>query len=224
VTGRDGDQRRRVLVVDDHPLFRNGLCAVLRGQDWVGEVAEAATVADAVREAQLAPADVVAMDLRLPDGDGIEATERILRARPGTAVLLLTMVPDEDVVARALRAGARGYVLKESDPDHVVDALRTVAGGGLVLGSRVSAAALAELQRAPAYLPAPFDLLTAREREVVAAVAAGRSNDRIARSLGVSEKTVRNVVSGVLGKVQAADRVELALLARDAGLVARQEH
>jgi two-component system, NarL family, nitrate/nitrite response regulator NarL len=214
----------RVLVVDDHPLFRRGLHAMLAHQPWVSAVLEAATVAEALRCVVAEDVDVVAMDVRLPDGDGVETTARISRLRPEVAVLLLTMVDDEDLVVRGLRAGARGYLLKESDPDAVVEALHTVLRGGLVLGPRVAASVLATLRTPPRRLPPPFDLLTPREREVVAHLAAGRGNLEIARALGLSDKTVRNTVSAVLAKLQVTDRVQAALLARDAGLVPGPDH
>lgn len=208
----------RVLVVDDHAVVRRGLRAMLAGEPWVADVAEAATVAEAVREAVSQRAQVVAMDIVLPDGDGIEATERILRAVPHARVLMLTMADDEDVVARALRAGARGYLLKDTDPDTLVDALRTVAVGGVVLGPRVGPQLLASVRRGEPRLPAPLDRLTGREREILARLVAGDSNARIARHLGLSEKTVRNQLTTIFQKLGVADRVQAALLARDAGL------
>jgi len=217
------EQHAQVLVVDDHPVFRRGLVTLLAGESWVDEVHEAATVADAVRAATEQRVDAVAMDVRLPDGDGIEATAAVLRARPGAAVLLLTMVGDPEMVVRGLRAGARGYVLKDSDPDLVGRALRVVRDGGLVLGPGVADDALTTLRLPPAETPAPFDRLTPRELDVVGHLAEGHTNQRIARDLGVHEKTVRNVVSEILAKLHAADRVEVALQAREAGLAAPQE-
>jgi DNA-binding NarL/FixJ family response regulator len=206
-----------VLVVDDHPVVRRGLRTLLHGEAWVGEVLEAATVADSVRQAVTQHVDVVAMDVSLPDGDGIDAVARILAARPEVRIVMLTMADDEEIVARALRAGARGYLVKETDPDTLVDALRTIASGGVVLGPKVGPSVLSTLRRAPADLPSPFDRLSAREREVLAGLAGGESNARIARQLGVSEKTIRNQLSSVFAKLGVADRVQAALLARDAG-------
>lgn len=211
---------QRVLVVDDHPVVRRGLRTMLEGEPWVAAVVEAATVAEAIRAAVTAKAHVVAMDVALPDGDGIEATRRIMVAAPQTKILVLTMADDDDTVARALRAGARGYLLKSTPPDTVVDALRTVAGGGVVLGPDVGVALLAGLRRAPAQLPPPFDQLTSREREILARLVAGDSNAQIGRKLGISDKTVRNQLSAVFGKLSVSDRVQAALLARDAGITA----
>jgi two-component system nitrate/nitrite response regulator NarL len=208
----------RVLIVDDHPVVRRGLRMMLEGEGWVAGVYEAATATQALREAVTQRIQVVAMDIALPDGDGIEATRRIVQALPDVRVLMLTMADDEDVVASALRAGARGYVLKDTDPDTVVDALRTVAAGGVVLGPKVAAAMLTTVQRpAPAVRP-PFDQLTAREREILARLAVGDSNARIARHLGLSEKTVRNQLTVVFSKLGVADRVQAALMAREAGI------
>ncbi len=212
------DRRHGVLVVDDHPVFRRGLCALLAGEPWVGDVVEADGVAAAVRCATDGAVDVVAMDVGLPDGDGIEATRRILAARPGLAVLMVTMDHDQDTVARALRAGARGYALKETEPETLVDALRAVAHGGVVLGPRVGPAVLEALRASPAAVPAPLDRLTARERQLLEQLTRGRSNAQIARQLGVSEKTVRNQLSAVFAKLEVGDRVSAALLARDLGL------
>ena len=210
--------QQRVLVVDDHPVFRRGLAALLQSEGWVQDVLEASTVAEAVREALTAQADVVAMDLSLPDGDGIDATRRILASRPDTAVLVITMTDDQDTVATALRAGARGYALKETDPETLIDALRTVADGGVVLGPRVGPIVLRALTDAPAALPPPLDQLTERERQLLRHLTAGRSNVHIGRALGISEKTVRNQLSIVFTKIGVSDRVQAALLARDLGL------
>ena len=212
------ERRHGVLVVDDHPVFRRGLCAVLAGETWVRDVVEADCVRDAVRCAADETVDVVAMDVGLPDGDGIDATRRVLAARPDLAVLMVTMTDDQDTVARALRAGARGYALKETDPETLVDALRTVAQGGVVLGPRVGPAVLDALRAAPATLPAPLDRLSARERQLLEQLTRGRSNAQIARALGISEKTVRNQLSTVFTKLEVGDRVSAALLARDLGL------
>lgn len=211
-------ERLRVLIVDDHPIVRRGLRAMLEGESWVERVAEAATVAEAVKEAVTQQVHVVAMDVALPDGDGIEATRRIKRARPEVMVLVLTMADDEDVVVRAFEAGARGYLLKDTDPETVIDSLRTVSAGGVVLGPRIGVAIIMAGQRQPARRPPPLDQLTEREYEMLTLLATGESNVRIARHLGLSEKTVRNQLSKVFSKLGVADRVQAALLARDMGV------
>jgi DNA-binding NarL/FixJ family response regulator len=211
-------ENQRILIVDDHPVVRRGLRSMLEAEAWVAEVLEAETVADAVREAVTADVDVVAMDIGLPDGDGVEATRRILQARPQVKILVVTMVDDEDAVSRALRAGARGYMLKGTDPDTLVDALCTVASGGVVLGPEVGPTVLTALQGSQAELPAPLNLLTPRERDILSRLASGDTNAQIARRLGLSDKTVRNQLSGVFTKLGVAGRVQAALLARDAGM------
>ncbi|WFE25988.1 response regulator transcription factor [Solwaraspora sp. WMMD791] len=218
----DGPDLARVLIVDDHPVVRRGLRAMLDGEPWVAQVLEAASCADALATVAHEQVTVVAMDIALPDGDGVQAAARILRHRPGTAVLMLTMADDDALVARALQIGARGYLLKDTDPDVVVDALRTVAAGGLVLGPGVRLAGLADPAGRSAAsatrLPPPLDQLTAREREILRHIAAGEGNAQIARRFGVSDKTVRNQVSTVFAKLGVSDRVQAALLARDAGM------
>jgi DNA-binding NarL/FixJ family response regulator len=209
---------RRVLIVDDHPVVRRGLRAMLESESWVREVREAATVNDAVREAVTGRADLVAMDVTLPDGDGIDAARRLAQVRPEARILILTMSADDAVVERALRAGVSGYLLKDTPPEVTLDALRTVAGGGFVLGPRVGTALLTAISLGPTELPAPFNRLNDREYAILTRLASGDSNAHIARHLGVSEKTVRNQVSQVFTKLGVTDRVQAALLARDAGI------
>jgi len=208
----------RILIVDDHPVVRRGLRTMLEGEAWVSEVFEAATTAEAITAAVTNRVQVIAMDVSLPDGDGVDATQRIMQSCPDVKVLMLTMANDEEIVARSLRAGARGYVLKDTDPDAVIDALRTVAQGGVVLGPGIGTSVLTSLQRVPTELPAPFNQLTARERDILGRLAVGDTNARIARHFGLSEKTVRNQLSAIFAKLGVADRVQAALLARDVGL------
>lgn len=208
----------RILIVDDHPVVRRGLRTMLEGESWVSDVFEAATTAEALTSAVTNQVQVIAMDVALPDGDGVDATQRIMQSCPDVKVLMLTMANDEEIVARALRAGARGYVLKDTDPDAVIDALRTVAQGGVVLGPGIGTSVLTTLQRGPVELPAPFNQLTSRERDILGRLALGDTNARIARHFGLSEKTVRNQLSAIFAKLGVADRVQAALLARDVGL------
>jgi DNA-binding NarL/FixJ family response regulator len=210
--------RQRVLIVDDHPILLRGLRATLEGESWVEEVFEATTVADAVMEAVTRQPSLVVMDVRLPDGDGIDATRRIVRSLPDVMVLILTMDEDDSVVARAMDAGAHGFLLKDLDTHDLVASLRAVAGGSTVLGPRVGAAVMAGRRPGPARLPAPLDRLTKRELEILTLLAASESTSRIARRLGVSEKTVRNQLSGIFTKLGVADRVQAALLAQRLGL------
>lgn len=195
----------RVLVVDDHPLFRDGLTSLLDTVEDIDVIGAVGDGQSAVRQAlQLRP-DVVLMDLNLPGTPGLEATRQILTRAPECAVLVLTMLADEASVLASLRVGARGYLLKEAAQHEVLAAIRTVAAGGASYGPKV-AARLLDTDRPGG--------LTARESEVLALIANGRSNTEIARELGLSLKTVQNHVSHVLTKLQVQDRTQAALRMR----------
>ena len=211
----DGAAGDTVLIVDDHPVVRSGLTALLRGQDWVGRVVEADCVAEAERIASVHPIRVAVVDVGLPDGDGVELTRRLRLAHPGLAVLVLTMTAEPDLARAVLAAGGSGFLVKETGPDLLLAALRTVRDGGLVVGPHLPDAHRVLAAPTPG---GPFAALTPRELQLVRLVASGASNPRIARQLAVADKTVRNQLSALLVKVGAADRVQLALLARDAGI------
>ena len=199
-----------VLVVDDHPLFRDGLSGLLRtvaDLELVGAVGDGES---AVRQTLELRPDVVLMDLSMPGVPGLEATRRIVAATPTTAVLVLTMVDDDDTVMAALQVGARGYLLKGAAQEEVLAAVRTVAAGGAVFGAGVAGRVLADGRAGSRHQLG----LTEREAEVLALVADGRSNTEIARELGVSLKTVQNHVSHVLAKMQVRDRTQAALRMR----------
>lgn len=208
----------RVIVVDDHPVFRLGMSALLgslAGVTVVGEAGDAATVHDLI--ARELP-DVVLMDLHLGDDSGIEVTRDIAKLRPGVAVLVITMQEDDESVVAAVRAGARGYLLKGASPDEVERAVRAVANGEMILGPRVAARAMAAVTAGRTAARLPFPELTDREREVLDLVARGYDNTTISRRLVLSPKTVRNHVANVLGKIGAADRSAAIVTAREGGL------
>lgn len=208
----------RVVVVDDHPIFRDGLATLVAATDGLAVAAAVADGPEAVARAADGDVDVVLMDLNLPSLSGVEATQQICTRANAPAVLVITMVDDDDTVVAALRAGARGYVLKGAPGDEIVAAIRTVAAGGAVFGAGVAAQVLALTSNRSASPPQiADDGLTDREREVLALLADGASNAHIARTLGLSLKTVQNYVSRILDKLQVADRTQAALQARQRG-------
>ena len=209
----------RIVVADDHPLYRRGLAAVLNAQNGWEVVAEEADGAGAVAAVRTASPDVVVIDLNMPGLDGIEATRRIVESHPGVGVLVLTMYDDDGSVFSAMRAGARGYLLKGADKDEIVRAVAAMINGEAIFGPTVA-------QRVIDFFAAPrpqvtetvFPELTAREHEVLDLIAAGRSNAEVASALFLSLKTVRNHVSAIFSKLQVAGRSEAIVRARDAGL------
>jgi DNA-binding NarL/FixJ family response regulator len=213
------DERIPVLVVDDHPVFREGFAALLANIDEVDVVGTAASGVEALAQVAALRPRVVVMDVQMPEMDGLEATRRLATEHPGVGVVVLTMSEEDSTVFEAVRAGARGYLLKGAEPDEVVRAITTVAAGGVVFGAALAARVAAFFARPQEQaVSAPFPMLTAREHEVLDLVAAGMSNAQIAARLFLSQKTVRNHVHAVLSKLQAADRAEAIVRGRDAGL------
>jgi DNA-binding NarL/FixJ family response regulator len=210
----------RVLLVDDHPVFRHGLRALLGALPDVEVVGEAISGSAAVEQAASLRPDVTVMDLHMPGGiDGVEATRRIVGADPEAAVLVLTMFEDDDSVFSAMRAGARGYLVKGADSPDVQRAISAVAGGEAIFGPGVAERVLGYLTRPLSVRDETmFPELTQREREVLALIAAGRGNNAIAGELSLSTKTIRNLVSSIFAKLQVADRAEAIVRARRAGL------
>ncbi|MCW2775932.1 MAG: response regulator receiver protein [Nocardioides sp.] len=210
----------RVVLADDHPMYRYGLAAVLQQADSVEVVASVGDGDELVRAAAEHRPDVVVTDLTMPDMDGVEATRRLLEAQPELAVLVLTMHEDDEHVFAALRAGARGYLVKGAGGVEIVSAVVAVASGDAVYGGPVARRIIgifAEVGDEPPSVRA-FPDLTPREREVLELLAVGCKNHEIARRLTLSEKTVRNHVSQVLMKLHLPDRTAAALKAREAGL------
>jgi len=214
----------RVMVVDDQQMFRVGLRAILQAQDDVEVVGEAANGADAVVMAIRLRPDVILMDVRMPELDGIEATRRITAAPPESPVrvVMLTTFDIDDYVFDALRAGASGFLLKDASAEELVQAVRTVAAGDSLLAPRVTRH-LVEAFVAGPQPAAPrtevLDLLTDRERDVFLLMARGRSNGEIAAELFIAEQTVKTHVGRVLAKLQLRDRVHAVVLAYESGLV-----
>jgi DNA-binding NarL/FixJ family response regulator len=210
----------RVVLADDHPMYRYGLSAILAQAESVEVVASVGDGDELVRVAAQHRPDVVVTDLSMPDLDGVEATRRLLATQPGLAVLVLTMHEDDEHVFAALRAGARGYLVKGAGGEEIVAAIVAVASGDAVYGGPVARRIVAAFSGTGDESPGvrAFPDLTPREREVLELLATGCRNQEIARRLTLSEKTVRNHVSQVLMKLHVSDRTAAALRAREAGL------
>jgi len=205
----------RVLVVDDHPVVRRGLAALVATLPGFAVAGEAVDGETAVKEVQLTQPDVVVMDLAMPGIGGLEAIRRIAAVAPSVAVLVLTMHEDDDTVLAALRAGARGYLLKGAEQEAIESALRAVVSGQTVMAAGV-AARLLQGSTAPA--GPVFPELTVREREVLERMARGWSNSAVAASLGLSSKTVSNHISTLFTKLGVGTRSEAIVLAHRRGL------
>ncbi len=210
----------RVLVADDHPVFRYGMRAILASEPDTELVGEATSGEEAVELALELRPGVILMDLNMPRVNGIEATRRILEKIPDTGILMLTMFEDDDSVFAAMRAGARGYVLKGADGAETIRAIRAVATGEAIFGPTI-ARRLTQYFAAPQKeprSPQPFPELTERERDILALIAQGYTNTAVADRLYLSPKTVRNYVSNIFAKLQVADRAQAIIRAREAGL------
>jgi DNA-binding NarL/FixJ family response regulator len=213
------DEPTRVLVADDHALFRHGLKAMFASVPEYEVVGEAATGEEALERIAETQPDIVLMDIQMPQMNGIEATRRIVEAYPQTGVVMLTMFGDDDSVFAAMRAGARGYVLKGADEQEVLKVVEAVQNGEAHFGPEI-AKRLMSFFSAPKGPPSSeaFPELTSREVEVLDLIARGRSNTEIATQLYVSPKTVRNHISNIFTKLQVADRAQAIVRAREAGL------
>jgi DNA-binding NarL/FixJ family response regulator len=212
------DDPVRVLIADDHPVFRDGLASLLGTRPDVTVVATAGDGAEAVTLAAEHHPDVVVMDLQMPELNGIDATRRLAETHPDIRVLVFTMGEEDGTVLAAMRAGARGYLVKGASQDEVARAISTVHAGGLVFGASLALRIADLLSGTPAPDRSAFPQLTERELEILDLIAAGKNNAQIASSLYLAPKTVRNNVSNILAKLQATDRAEAIIRARDAGL------
>ena len=209
----------RVLVADDHALFRYGLKAMLTNAEGFDVVDEAATGEEVVKKVAQAQPDIIIMDIQMPGMNGIEATRRVLESNPSIGIVVLTMFEDDDSVFAAMRAGARGYVLKGADAEEVLKVVSAVAEGEAHFGPEIARRLMGFFSAPkPAAPSEAFPELTAREAEVLDLIAQGRNNAEIARRLYISQKTVRNHVSSVFLKLQVADRAQAIVRAREAGL------
>jgi DNA-binding NarL/FixJ family response regulator len=211
------DEPIRILIADDHAGFRSGLAALLGTQTDLAVVGDAETGDAAVAQALALQPDVVLMDLNMPGIDGIAATRRIVDTSPHIAVLVLTMVDNDAAVFDALRAGARGYLLKGADRVELTRAVRAVASGDAIFGPDVARRLMAFFADAPVRTQA-FPELSEREHEILELIARGMSNQQIVDRLVISPKTVRNHISNIFSKLQVRDRAEAVVRAREAGL------
>jgi DNA-binding NarL/FixJ family response regulator len=209
----------RVLIADDHPLFRHGIAALLVASPEFQVVGEARSGEEVVTLAEQLQPDVILMDIRMPGISGIDATRKILHTSPHIRILMVTMSEDNASVFAAMRAGARGYVLKEAQKDDMLRAIRAVGRGEAIFSPAV-ASRLIDFFAAPMPLAPPlaFPELTEREREILTLIAQGHSNPAIAERLVLSSSTVRNYVSNIFSKLQVVDRAQAIIRAREAGL------
>jgi DNA-binding NarL/FixJ family response regulator len=212
-------ERLRVLIVDDHPIFRDGMRSLLESVGDLEVAGEAATGEEAIRLAQAVQPDVILMDLNLPGLDGIEATRQIVHDSPRANVLVVTMYEDDESVFAALRAGARGYLLKGAGQAETLRAIRAVANGEAIFGPGIAARVMGFFATPQPAAAAPiFPELTEREVEILRLIARGHTNQEIAEVLVLSLKTVRNHVANICGKLQVADRAQAVIRAREAGM------
>lgn len=209
----------RLLIADDQIITRSGLRSLLNTQAGFEILGEAHNGEEAIELAARLQPDVILMDLRMPGVNGIEATRRIHRTSPHIGILVITVFEDDTSIFPAIRAGAAGYLLKNSEQEELLRAIRTVASGGAIFSPGIAHKVLAYLTAPTPDVPKQiFDELTAREREILELIAQGLTNAEIAQSLNLSQKTISNYISNVLVKVQATDRAKLMLMALEAGM------
>ncbi len=211
----------RLLLCDDHAMFRQGLRSILETEEGVRVIGEAATGREAVRYALTTYPDVIVMDIQMPELDGVAATKTILEEFPEAKVIILTMYRQDRYVFEAIKAGARGYLLKDAGADDLISAIRRVADGEILLRAELAASILDEFRRAkevPEHPEHRLSELTEREATILRLLARGASNAEIAEDLGVSEKTVRNRLSEIFSKLRLNNRTQAALYALREGI------
>jgi DNA-binding NarL/FixJ family response regulator len=210
----------RLLIVDDHPLFRKGMRTLLDSMPDIEVIGEATSGLEAVEKGLALKPDLILMDLQMPQGGGLDATRRITESDPQIHILVVTLFEDNDSVFAALRAGARGYILKDADEEEMMRAIHAIGKGEAIFSPAIAARLVDYFSgtRMGAANPEIFPELTDREREILQLIARGQSNAAIAEQLSISLKTVRNHVSNIYNKLQVADRAQAAIRAREAGL------
>lgn len=216
----------RLLLCDDHAMFRQGLRSILETEEGMRVIGEAATGREAVRYALSTHPDIILMDIQMPELDGVAATKTILEEFPEAKVIILTMYRQDRYVFEAIKAGARGYLLKDADADDLISAIRRVADGEILLRAELAASVLDEFKRAkeaPEHPEHRLSELTEREATILRLLAQGASNAGIADALGVSEKTVRNRLSEIFSKLRLNNRTQAALYALREGIATLSE-
>ena len=209
----------RIIIADDHTLLRDGLRALFASISDIEVVGEAETGTEVIAKAAQLQPDVILMDIQMPDVNGIQATRQIVAKYPSIGIIVVTMYKDDDSVFAAMRAGARGYILKGADQDEMLRAIRAVASGEALFGPEIATRLVNFFSSSQADLsPQAFPELTSREHEVLELIARGFNNQAIANRLSISEKTVRNHISNIFNKLQVVDRAQAIVKAREAGL------
>ncbi|WP_423802366.1 response regulator transcription factor [Neobacillus sp. SAB-20_R2A] len=212
-------KKLKILIADDHPLFRHGVKTLFMTTPEIEVVGEATSGEEVIQFAQKLEPDVILMDLRMPGCNGIEATREIMKDNPNTQILILTMFQDDHSVFAAMKAGAKGYVLKDAEKDDLLNAIKTVGNGGAIFSPGIASRMIDYFSMArPAAPKEAFPDLTEREREVLYLMADGLNNSGIAARLKISGKTVSNYVTNILNKLQVADREEAIELVKESRL------
>ena len=208
----------RVLIADDHTLYREGVRAMLGAATDVEVVGEASTGDEVIAQAERLQPDIILMDIKMPGSNGVEATRRILSVSPHIGVLVVTMFDDDDSVFSAMRAGARGYLLKDADRDELLRAISAVHRGEAIFSPAIARRMVQYFATRPGGPARVFPELTEREREILTLMAQGQNNEEIASRLVLSLKTVRNHVSNIFTKLEVSDRVQAVIRAREHGM------